>query len=122
MRFDSALVLRTFMEPKSSRAVANLAWLWRRPVHGLQALLVTDLEGDTVERSITIPRLDDYLAVHIGGLPYAAAFQALADDARRAYGAQVEQDLSRYRTSEAGFKVPFALHFVSATAATDRNR
>lgn len=47
MRFDSALVLRTFMEPKSSRAVANLAWLWRRPVHGLQALLVTDLEAFT---------------------------------------------------------------------------
>lgn len=82
-------------------------------------LPVTEVEGDTVERSITIPRLDDYLAVHIGGLPYAAAFQTLPDDARRAYAAQVARDLSPYRTSEAGFEVPFALHFVSARVSTD---
>lgn len=39
--------MRYFSQPKTSRAVANLAWLWRRPVHGLQALLVTDLEAFT---------------------------------------------------------------------------
>lgn len=45
MPLDSAFV-RSFTHP-SSRAVANLAWLWRRPVHGLQALVVTDLEDFT---------------------------------------------------------------------------
>lgn len=90
-------------------------------IAGFDDLPVTAVEGDTVERAITIPRLDDYLAVHIGGLPYAVAYQALPDDAKRAYVALVEQDLSPYRTPESEFEVPFALHFVSATAARDIN-
>ncbi len=90
-------------------------------ISGFDDLPVTDVEADTVERSITIPSLDDYLAVHIGGLPYADSFQALPDEARREYAARVDQDLNPYRASEAGFEIPFALHFVSATVASNHD-
>jgi ubiquinone/menaquinone biosynthesis C-methylase UbiE len=82
-------------------------------------LPVVDIDGDTVERHITIPRLADYLAVHIGGLPYAAAFQALPDDVKRAYSARVEAELAAYRVPDGTWSVPFALHFVSAVVAPD---
>jgi SAM-dependent methyltransferase len=85
-------------------------------------LPVTEIVGDTVELKIAIPRLTDYLAVHIGGLPYAAAFQALPVGAKRDYFARVEQELAAYRAPDGSFNVPFALHFVSAVAASEERR
>lgn len=88
----------------------------------LGALSVTEIVGDTVELEITIPRLADYLAVHIGGLPYAAAFQALPAGAKRDYAARVEAELAAYRTRDGSVSVPFALHFVSAVVASQERR
>jgi SAM-dependent methyltransferase len=82
----------------------------------LRGVPVTDIAGDTVELVVTMPRLAEYLEVHIGGLPYAASFQALGDDDKRAYAGRVADSLAPYRTTDGTYDVPFALHFVSATA------
>jgi ubiquinone/menaquinone biosynthesis C-methylase UbiE len=80
----------------------------------LTELSVTDIEADTVERQIVLPDLQEYLALHIGGLPYAADFQALPVDTKEHYYSRVAQDLNAYATTDGGLTVPFAVHFVSA--------
>jgi SAM-dependent methyltransferase len=112
--------LDEFIEVGAAQLLAHACRLGRDDlVAAFDDLPVTDITADTVERAITILSLVDYLAVHIGGLPYAASFQALPDEERRVYAARVEQDLNPYRTSDGGFETPFALHFVSATVASD---
>lgn len=87
-------------------------------VASMTGLPITDVVGDTVELPITIPPLDSYLPDHVGGLPYAAEFDALEDGAKQDYYERVADDLAEYRSSKGTLSVPFALHFVSATKAT----
>ena len=70
------------------------------------------ITAETLEISIALPALREYLPVHIGGLPIAAEFEAHNPQTKDAYYRQMETDLMPFSTAD-GLHVPFTIHMVS---------
>jgi len=77
---------------------------------GLHGVIV-----ETLELLTSLPPIDQFLPVHIAGLPFASDFAALDHSVQESLYADVSNDLAAFIQPEGNLLVPLALHLVSGS-------
>ena len=73
------------------------------------------VKAEILEFPVTFPPMNEFLPMHLAGLPFASDFAALDRGVREAFYTDVASDLAAYVQPDGNLSVPLALHVVSGS-------